>query len=195
MGPFPERSTDVDVVRDLMIHDLDIIQRLVGGEEPERVDAVGVPVLTDRVDIANARLTFPCGAVANCTASRVSPTPMRKIRLFQLDGYFSIDFLEQAVAIARRLESGPDGGREIDLQRLEIDPEDALVQYNVACIYAQLGENEQALDCLEASYQNAVSVDSLKWMEEDPYFDPVRDHPRYKALLAKLDVDEITEKA
>ena len=78
---------------------------------------------------------------------------------------------------------------------LEIDPEDALVQYNVACIYAQLGENEQALDCLEASYQNAVSSDSLKWMEEDPYFDPVRDHPRYQALLAKLDLDETTENA
>ncbi len=70
---------------------------------------------------------------------------------------------------------------------MEIDSDDALVLYNVACIYAQLGENEQALDCLEKSYQNAVSTDSLNWMQEDPYFDPVRDHPRYLALVAKLE--------
>jgi serine/threonine protein kinase/Tfp pilus assembly protein PilF len=69
----------------------------------------------------------------------------------------------------------------------EIDPDDALVLYNVACIYAQLGENDQALDCLERSYQNAVSTDSLNWMQEDPYFDPVRDHPRYQALVSKLE--------
>ena len=105
MGPFPARATDVDVVRDLMIHDIDIVQRLVGAE-PERVDAIGVPVLTDKVDIANARLTFPDGAVANLTASRVSPTPMRKLRFFQADGYFSIDFLEQAVVIAQREAAG-----------------------------------------------------------------------------------------
>jgi predicted dehydrogenase len=125
LGPFSDRATDVDVVRDLMIHDIDVIQRLVG-EEPTRIEAIGVPVITDRVDIANARLGFPGGCVANLTASRVSPKPMRRIRFFQRDGYFSIDFLEQAVAIARREEAGPDGRRRIDLQRLEIDPEDAL---------------------------------------------------------------------
>jgi predicted dehydrogenase len=125
LGPFPGRATDVDVVRDLMIHDLDVIQRLVG-EEPDRIEAIGVPVITDRVDIANARIGFPGGCVANLTASRVSPKPMRRIRFFQREGYFSIDFLEQAVAIARRLESGPNGRREIDLQQLKIDPEDAL---------------------------------------------------------------------
>ena len=72
---------------------------------------------------------------------------------------------------------------------LEIDPDDALVLYNVACIYAQLGENDQALDCLERSYQNAVSKDALNWMQEDPYFDPVRSHPRYLALVAKIESD------
>jgi predicted dehydrogenase len=126
LGPFPGRATDVDVVRDLMIHDLDVIQRLVG-EEPTRIEAIGVPVITDRVDIANARLNFPGGCVANLTASRVSSKPMRRIRFFQADGYFSIDFLEQSVAIARRLQAGPDGERRIDLQRLDIDAEDALL--------------------------------------------------------------------
>jgi predicted dehydrogenase len=125
LGPFPGRATDVDVVRDLMIHDIDVIQRLVG-EEPTRIEAIGVPVVTDRVDIANARVGFPGGCVANLTASRVSPKPMRRIRFFQRDAYFSIDFLEQSVAIARRLESGPDGERKIELQQLEIDSGDAL---------------------------------------------------------------------
>ena len=127
MGPFPARATDVDVVRDLMIHDIDIVQRLVGAE-PVRVDAIGVPVLTDKVDIANARLTFPGGAVANLTASRVSPTPMRKLRFFQADGYFSIDFLEQAVVIAQR-ERKPGGGEpEISVERVAIDRGDALAE-------------------------------------------------------------------
>jgi len=70
LGPFPERGTDIDVVRDLMIHDIEILQQLLGAE-PERVDAVGVPVLTDHVDIANARLGFAGQCVANLTASRV----------------------------------------------------------------------------------------------------------------------------
>ena len=126
LGPFRGRATDVDVVRDLMIHDLDLIQRLVG-EEPVRIEAIGVPVITDRVDIANARVGFPGGCVANLTASRVSSTPMRRIRFFQRDGYFSVDFLEPAVAIARRVDSGPDGRPEIDWQRLAVEPGDALL--------------------------------------------------------------------
>jgi predicted dehydrogenase len=127
MGPFPARGTDVDVVRDLMIHDLDIVQRLVG-EEPLRLEAIGVPVVTDRVDIANARLSFPGGCVANLTASRVSPTPIRKIRFFQPDGYFSIDFLEQAVTLAQRGPRDARGERELRIRRLPIDREDALLR-------------------------------------------------------------------
>ncbi len=126
MGPFPARATDVDVVRDLMIHDIDIIQRLVG-EEPERVESIGVPVITDKVDIANARLTFPCGSVANITASRVSPTPMRKIRFFQPDGYFSIDFGEQSVVIAQRGAPDENGERPVKIDQLAIDRGDALL--------------------------------------------------------------------
>jgi predicted dehydrogenase len=126
MGPFPARATDVDVVRDLMIHDIDIIQHLVG-EEPERIEAIGVPVLTSKVDIANARLTFPGGCVANLTASRVTPTPMRKLRFFQLDGYFSIDFLEQSVVIFRRLHDPGAAAPRIEMEKLEIDREDAIV--------------------------------------------------------------------
>jgi len=124
LGPFPERGTDVDVVRDVMIHDIEILQQLLGGE-PEQVDAVGVPVITDHVDIANARLTFPRRCVANLTASRVSGQPMRKFRLFQKDAYFSIDFLAQQAALFRRVPAA-DGGKRIEMEQLETDPEDAL---------------------------------------------------------------------
>jgi predicted dehydrogenase len=124
MGPFPERGTDVDVVRDLMIHDIEILQQLLGAE-PERVDAVGVPVLTDHVDIANARLGFAGACVANLTASRVSATPMRKLRLFQRDAYFSIDFLERRATLFRRLPVAGAAPR-IEVEELKTDPEDAL---------------------------------------------------------------------
>jgi len=135
MGPFPERATDVDVVRDLMIHDLDILQQLLGAE-PERIEAVGVPVLTENVDIANARVTYPCGAVANLTASRVSPTPMRKLRFFQRDGYFSVDFLEQSALVARRLPGQSDAGPSVEVERLEVPRGDALLAQLRSFAYA-----------------------------------------------------------
>jgi predicted dehydrogenase len=96
LGAFPDRSLDIDVVFDLMIHDLDIILAMVKGDVTS-VEAVGVPVLTDRFDIANARLRFSTGCIANITASRISKERVRKIRLFQPDAYVSIDYAEQEV--------------------------------------------------------------------------------------------------
>jgi predicted dehydrogenase len=90
LSPFNPRGSDVAVVLDLMIHDIDLVHTLVGGKASS-VAAVGVPVLTPFVDIANARLTFDSGAVANITASRVSRERMRKIRIFQQSGYISLD--------------------------------------------------------------------------------------------------------
>ena len=142
LGPFPERSTDVDVVRDLMIHDIEILQKLLG-EEPAKVDAVGVPVITDHVDIANARLTFASACVANLTASRVSAAPMRKFRLFQRDAYFSIDFLAQKAALFRRFPSADGGPPRIDFEDLKTDSGDALV--------AQLGLFAEATRTRSAS--------------------------------------------
>ncbi len=100
LAPFQPRGTEVGVVLDLMIHDIDILLGLV--KSPiRRVDAVGVKVLTPFEDIANARITFANGAVANLTASRISKEAMRKFRIFQTDTYVSIDFLGQAVDIFR----------------------------------------------------------------------------------------------
>jgi predicted dehydrogenase len=96
LGVFPDRSLDIDVVFDLMIHDLDIILALVKAD-PVSIEAVGVPVLTDKYDIANARLRFATGCIANVTASRISKERVRKIRFFQPDAYVSIDYAEQEV--------------------------------------------------------------------------------------------------
>lgn len=96
IGSFSARSLDVDVVFDVMIHDLDIILTTVGAEVAT-IEAVGVPVLTDRVDIANARLRFTSGCIANLTASRISRDRVRKLRFFQQDAYISVDCAEQEV--------------------------------------------------------------------------------------------------
>jgi predicted dehydrogenase len=167
MGPFPARATDVDVVRDLMIHDIDIVQRLVGAE-PERIDAIGVPVLTDKVDIANARLSFPGGAVANLTASRVSPTPMRKLRFFQADGYFSIDFLEQAVVIAQREAKTAGGAPEIRVEKLSIDRGDALAEQlqaflrGVRARRVEAGDADQGLSALRTALRVVAAMPPLE---------------------------------
>lgn len=96
LGVFPDRSLDIDVVFDLMIHDLDVILALVRSDVAA-IEAVGVPVLTPKFDIANARLRFTSGCIANVTASRISRDRVRKIRFFQPDAYLSIDYAAQEV--------------------------------------------------------------------------------------------------
>ena len=100
LGQLPGRSLDIDVVLDLMIHDIDLILSVVASEV-EGVEAVGVPVLTPRIDIANARVRFANGCIANLTASRISREPVRKIRFFQQDAYLSIDTAAREVEMWR----------------------------------------------------------------------------------------------
>src|SRR4029077_12335595 len=104
-SPYPERSTDIGVVLDLMIHELEIILHLVRSPV-QAIDAVGVAVLSRGEDIANARLRFEDGCVANVTSSRISPERMRKIRVFQEDAYLSLDYQNQSGEIYRRSETG-----------------------------------------------------------------------------------------
>jgi predicted dehydrogenase len=117
LGTFPERSLDIDVVFDLMIHDLDVVLSLVDSDV-ESLEAVGVPVITNRVDIANARLRFANGCIVNLTASRISRDRVRKIRFFQPSAYLSIDYATQKVEVYRLVKgSGPtsfDQGRPFD---------------------------------------------------------------------------------
>src|ERR1700732_2363116 len=105
LSPYPERSTDIGVVLDLMIHDLEIILHLVRSRV-QHIHAVGVPVLSRGEDIANARIRFENGCVANVTSSRISPERMRKIRVFQEDVYLSLDYQNQSGEIYRRTAEG-----------------------------------------------------------------------------------------
>jgi predicted dehydrogenase len=124
LGVFPERSLDIDVVFDLMIHDLDVILSLVKSDV-SAIEAVGVPVLTTRYDIANARLRFADGCIANITASRISRERVRKIRFFQQDSYISIDYAAQEVEGYRLVRR--DGARpEIQGGQLPVAREEPL---------------------------------------------------------------------
>ena len=103
LSPYPGRSTDIGVVMDLMIHDLEIILHLVRSPVTS-VDAVGIPVLSKGEDIANARIRFANGCVANLTTSRISPEKLRKIRVFQDDAYLSLDYMKQEGEIYKSLD-------------------------------------------------------------------------------------------
>jgi predicted dehydrogenase len=114
LSPYSERSTDIGVVLDLMIHDLEVILHFVRSPLWS-IDAVGVPVLSKSEDIANARLHFEDGCVANVTSSRISPERLRKIRIFQEDAYLSLDYQNQSGEIYRRF------GKQILRDRVEIE--------------------------------------------------------------------------
>lgn len=126
LGTFPDRSLDIDVIFDLMIHDLDVLLSIVGSDVAA-VEAVGVNVLTPKVDIANARLRFESGCIANLTASRISRDRVRKARFFQDDAYISIDYAAQELEVYRLAAS--DGGRPvIQGGRIEIANEEPLLR-------------------------------------------------------------------
>lgn len=122
LSPYPNRGGDVSVVLDLMIHDLDIVLAL-DGSPVESVDAVGVPVFSNQEDIANARVRFASGCVANLTCSRVSLERMRKIRIFETDAYVSTDYSEQQVLVYRKKPGpAPEGAAPMDLIQIEPMP-------------------------------------------------------------------------
>ena len=124
LGTFPDRSLDIDVVFDLMIHDLDVVLSIVPSELVA-VEAVGVAVLTQKPDIANARLKFASGCIANITASRISKDRVRKIRIFQRDAYLSVDYAAQEVE-RWRLVKGNGSMPSIDGGKLQIEQEEPL---------------------------------------------------------------------
>jgi predicted dehydrogenase len=122
VGEFTARSLDIDVVLDLMIHDLDIVQWLVGsGVEVTDVRAVGIPVLTRRVDAANARLEFASGAVANITASRVGTEKIRKMRFFQPHDYIAVDYTTRYASISSLAPLGQGAPPGVQVNHLEIE--------------------------------------------------------------------------
>ena len=106
LAPFTERGTDVDVILDLMVHDLDVILSLAPSEVTS-VEAIGVAVLTDSIDVANARIRFASGLIANISTSRVAPRRERKIRFFQPDAYISVDYEARTVQVYRKTPAPP----------------------------------------------------------------------------------------
>lgn len=153
LAPFVERGTDVDVVLDLMIHDIDVISSLVRAPV-ERVEAVGVPVLTDKPDIANARIKFANGCIANVTSSRVSIKRERKIRFFQPDAYISIDYDQRRAQIFHKPAPGA-GWLDIRGENIEIKEGDALAD-----------EIDSFLDCVQSrSIPLVGGVEGLRALE------------------------------
>lgn len=127
VGEFTARSLDIDVVLDLMIHDLDIVQWLVGENvEVTELHAVGIPILTNRVDAANARLEFSSGAVANITASRVGTEKIRKMRFFQPHDYVAVDYATKHASISSLAPPSADGAwpgvHTLNLDIVDVEP-------------------------------------------------------------------------
>jgi len=126
MAPYRERGTDVNVVLDLMIHDIDLLQTIVGAPIAT-IDAVGTPVFSDEIDIANARIRFANGCVANVTASRVSMKTERKLRIFEDDAYLSLDLHQKVMTLIRkRRASEPPGPLPVTIEEQSLEPGDAL---------------------------------------------------------------------
>jgi len=126
LAPFKDRGTDVDVILDIMIHDIDIILNIVGSPV-KSIHAVGVPVVSsEKNDIANVRLEFESGCVANVTASRISAKEMRKIRIFQHDAYLSIDYAAQQVEVYGKMDSDGHDAPQITYNQIEIKQGDSL---------------------------------------------------------------------
>jgi predicted dehydrogenase len=151
LGVFTSRGTDIDVVLDLMIHDLDVILEFVGGRVAA-IDAVGVDALTDKVDIANARIRFDDGCVANVTASRISTDRVRKLRIFQPDSYVSIDYAQRE-ALVYSLRPGAVGRPEIVREALVVDGEEPLraeLRAFLACVRGEGGPAASARDGIRA---------------------------------------------
>jgi len=155
LSPFPNRSTDIGVVLDLMIHDLEIVLHLVRSPV-QSIDAVGVPVLSRREDIANARIRFENGCVANITSSRISPERMRKIRVFQEDAYLSLDYQNQTGEIYRKVGGG------IERAEVEIEREEPLKRQILSFIECARMGMQPKVSGFEATAALELAVDITK---------------------------------
>jgi predicted dehydrogenase len=139
LAPFKGRGADVNVILDVMIHDLDVILSLVDSK-PTNVSAVGIPVLMDDIDIANARIEFANGAIANVTASRVSTTPQRRFRVFQPNQYVSIDFGNGEVRRVTKDGEWREGAAPLREETWNLEKGDALLAETKAFVEAIVGD-------------------------------------------------------
>jgi len=155
MAPYKERGTDVNVVLDLMIHDIDLVQSLAGSQIVS-IDAIGTPVFSGEIDIANARIRFANGCVANTTASRVSMKAERKLRIFEDAAYISLDLQQKILTLIRKRNAPPQPGQlPVSIEEANLEQGDALKS-----------EIESFLDCIRNDRRPIVSgEDGLRALE------------------------------
>jgi predicted dehydrogenase len=155
LAPYKERGTDVNVVLDLMIHDIDLVQSLARSEIVH-IDAIGSPVFSGEIDIANARIRFANGCVANTTASRVSLKTERKLRIFEDAAYISLDLQQKILTLIRKREGTPQAGQlPVTIEEVNLEQGDALKS-----------EIESFLDCIRNDRRPVVSgEDGLRALE------------------------------
>jgi predicted dehydrogenase len=158
MAPFKARGIDVSVVLDLMIHDLDLILPLVGSPLAD-LRASGVSVLTDGIDIANARLEFANGCVANLTASRTSTASLRRLRVFQHHEYISVDFGDRRIGISKKREALVEGEEPLDTETFQQPPGDALMTEIQAFVAAVKNGTRPVVSGREGRDALAVALD------------------------------------
>ena len=163
LHPFFERGTDVDVILDLMIHDLDIILKFVNSPLAS-VEAVGVPILSDKVDISNVRLSFASGCVANVTASRISSKTMQKIRFFGIEGYHSVDCQKrEIVSLGKRINGS--GQLEIIQNSIEVGSHDPLEEEIRSFINAVVSRSQPLISGEDARKSLELAIDIIKKMK------------------------------
>ena len=161
IGTFVPRSLDIDVVLDLMIHDIDIVLSIV--KSPLKVvHAVGVPVLTREIDMANARLEFDSGCVVNLTASRVNSEKIRKVRIFQSDTYISLDYTTQEVSVSNLLRDPTSNFPTIQTRQLQVHKEEPLKKELKSFIYAVENGTEAVVSGQDARLSQEIALQVLE---------------------------------
>ena len=171
LAPFTPRGCDVDVVLDLMIHDIDIILSLLRSPVERIIDAVGVPLVSEYEDIANARILFQNGCVANITASRISAEPMRKIRVFQPYTYFSLDYAAQEIK-CYHLKKGPvdwNDPQTLIVDEIHVEKEEPLKREIVAFIDSVLGNRPPVVTARDGREALDVATRISAFMREKTY--------------------------
>jgi len=163
LHPFFERGTDVDVILDLMIHDLDIIMKFVDSPLAS-VEAVGIPVLSSKIDISNVRLSFATGCVANVTASRISAKTMQKIRFFGIEGYHSVDCQKREIlSLGKRKNSA--GQIEIYQNNVEVGSHDPLEEEIRSFLTAVINRTRPLVSGEDARKSLALAIDIIRKMK------------------------------
>lgn len=163
LHPFFERGTDVDVILDLMIHDLDIILKFVNSPLTS-LEAVGVPVLSDKIDISNVRLSFASGCIANITASRISAKTMQKIRFFGPEGYHSVDCQKREILSFNKIVNDK-GKPQIIQNNIEVGSHDPLEEEIRSFVYCVINRCAPVVSGLEARKSLELAVEITKKMK------------------------------